>query len=144
MLRQICEEDYINEEVSGSDSDGEGWIVSLLEHDITDLGAIPDFEDDRERHGPIVNDNLDHSDGGKKRKAAGDTQTTARRLVPEILGACPTKVIRAFYRKTWRYMDAYRKGLDAKQAEYAVKKYHSHRKVGAGILAEMDTLNYAE
>jgi hypothetical protein len=58
--------DYINEEDSGSDSDGEGWIVSLLEHDITDLGAIPDFEDDRERHGPIVNDNLDHSDGGKK------------------------------------------------------------------------------
>ncbi|KAG1730403.1 uncharacterized protein EDB91DRAFT_1252663 [Suillus paluster] len=53
--------DYINKEDSGSDLDGEGWIVSLLEHDITDLGAISDFEDDREWHGPIVNDNLDHA-----------------------------------------------------------------------------------
>ena len=33
---------------------------------------------------------------------------TAKRLVPELLDACPTKVIRAFYRKTWKYMDAYR------------------------------------
>ncbi|KAG2342076.1 hypothetical protein BDR05DRAFT_949332 [Suillus weaverae] len=90
------------------------------------------------------------------RALADGTFPTARRLVPEILGACPTKVIRAFYRKTWCYMDAYssppvsqrprscRKGLDAKQAEYAVKKYRSHRKVGAGIMAEMDVLNYAE
>ncbi|KAG1784164.1 hypothetical protein EV702DRAFT_1040576 [Suillus placidus] len=67
--------DYIDEEDSGSDSDGEGWVVSLPEHGITGLGAISDSEDEREWHGPIVNDNLDHSDGGKKRKAAGDTQS---------------------------------------------------------------------
>ncbi|KAG2043995.1 hypothetical protein BDR03DRAFT_343771 [Suillus americanus] len=66
------------------------------------------------------------------------------RLVPELLDACPTKVIRAFYRKTWRYMDAYRKGLNAKQAEYAVKKYCSHRKVGAGIMMDMAILNNPE
>jgi len=31
--------------------------------------------------------------------------------------------------KSWRYMDAYRKGLSGKPAEHAVKKYHSHRRV---------------
>ena len=33
---------------------------------------------------------------------------TARRLVPEILDDCPIKTMRAFFRKSWRYMDAYR------------------------------------
>ncbi|KAI0732979.1 hypothetical protein C8Q72DRAFT_792974 [Fomitopsis betulina] len=42
-----------------------------------------------------------------------------------ILDDCPVKTIRAFFRKAWRYMDAYRKGLNAKQAEFAVKKYRS-------------------
>ena len=35
--------------------------------------------------------------------------------------------IRRFFRKTWRYMDAYRKG---RQVAFAVKKYNSHRRVG--------------
>ncbi|KAG2093316.1 uncharacterized protein F5147DRAFT_657455 [Suillus discolor] len=75
---------------------------------------------------------------------ADSTFPTARRLVPELLNACPTKVIWAFYRKMWCYMDAYRKGLNAKQAEYAVKKYRSHRKVGAGIMMDMAILNNPE
>lgn len=32
---------------------------------------------------------------------------TAKHLIPEILNACPTKTIRAFFCKSWRYMDAY-------------------------------------
>jgi len=32
---------------------------------------------------------------------------TANILVPEILDGCPTKTIREFFRKIWRYMDAY-------------------------------------
>jgi hypothetical protein len=31
----------------------------------------------------------------------------ARQLVPELLNTCEVKTIRAFYRKAWRYMDAY-------------------------------------
>lgn len=62
--------------------------------------------------------------------------TTAQKLLPEILDSCPVKVIRAFLRKSWRYMNAYRyvhsishcyysspcrtsKGLTAKQIEFA-------------------------
>jgi hypothetical protein len=33
-------------------------------------------------------------------------------------------------------MDAYRKGLDGKQAAWAAKKYHGHRTVSEAILAE--------
>ena len=39
----------------------------------------------------------------------------------------PLSQIRAFARKSYGYMDAYRKGLDEKQAEYAVKCYKRHR-----------------
>lgn len=42
------------------------------------------------------------------RVAADGTFPTAKRLVPQILDDCPVKTIRAFYRKAWRYMDAYR------------------------------------
>jgi hypothetical protein len=40
--------------------------------------------------------------------SADGTFLTARRLVPEILDDCPIKTIRGFFRKCWRYMDAYR------------------------------------
>lgn len=33
---------------------------------------------------------------------------TAKRLVPELLDACPMNVIKSFYQKTWCCMDAYR------------------------------------
>ena len=42
------------------------------------------------------------------RLAADGTFPTARRLVPQILDDCPIKTIRGFFRKTWRYMDAYK------------------------------------
>jgi len=32
----------------------------------------------------------------------------AKTLVPEILDTCETTTIRKFFRKSWRYMDAYR------------------------------------
>ena len=89
--------------------------------------------------------------------------STAKRLVPVLLDACPTKVIQAFYHKTWQYMDAYRfmhyvyqfitvthsgcsyrLGLNAKEAEYAVKKYCSHCKVEASITMDMVILNNPE
>lgn len=38
-------------------------------------------------------------------------------------------------------IEIYRKGLNARQAEYAVKKYRSHRKVGAGIMMDVNIMN---
>jgi len=35
-------------------------------------------------------------------------------------------------------MDAYRKGLSANAAEYAVKKYHSHRKIPINVLYDIE------
>ncbi|KAG8725837.1 hypothetical protein FRC11_001376, partial [Ceratobasidium sp. 423] len=60
-----------------------------------------------------------------RKKADGKLQT-ARKLVPQCLDSCNITTIRHFWRKSWRYMDAYMKGLTGKQAEFAVKKYKSH------------------
>lgn len=45
------------------------------------------------------------------RNLADGTFPTAKRLVNELLDACPVNTIRAFFRKSWRYMDAYRFAL---------------------------------
>jgi hypothetical protein len=37
-----------------------------------------------------------------------------------------------------RFMDAYRKGLDGKQAAWTAKRCHSHRMVSESILTEYD------
>ena len=49
-----------------------------------------------------------------------------QKAVPESLESVPLITIRRFSRKCWRYMDLYRKGINGKLAEYAVKKYKSH------------------
>jgi hypothetical protein len=41
----------------------------------------------------------------------------------------PLSLIRKHARVSWRYMDAYRKGLSGVLAEFAVKKSKSHRTV---------------
>ncbi|KAH6879968.1 hypothetical protein BKA70DRAFT_1127028 [Coprinopsis sp. MPI-PUGE-AT-0042] len=75
------------------------------------------------------------------RALADGSWATAKRLVPELLDECSTKTIRAFFRKAWRYMDAYGRYLNAKQAEFAVKKYSSHRRVGARIMMNFAMLD---
>ncbi|KIM64706.1 hypothetical protein SCLCIDRAFT_114552 [Scleroderma citrinum Foug A] len=72
--------------------------------------------------------------------ATDGTFQTARHLVPEILDACPIKTICAFFRKSWRYMDAYRKGLNAHQAEYAIKKYKSHHRCSPAVMMSVGVL----
>lgn len=42
------------------------------------------------------------------RYLADGTFTTGKVLLPELLDSCEPKTIRAFFRKSWRYMDAYR------------------------------------
>ena len=58
--------------------------------------------------------------------------------VPLALDSVSLYSICKFERKSARYMDCYRKGLDMKQAEYAVKRYKSHRKIPDSILTEID------
>ena len=44
------------------------------------------------------------------------------------------KQIRGYAQKFFRYMDAYRKGLSPKQAEYADRRYKRHRVIPFSIL----------
>ncbi|KAF9455167.1 hypothetical protein BDZ94DRAFT_1278708, partial [Collybia nuda] len=48
--------------------------------------------------------------------------------------------IRHYFRHCWRYMDAYRRGLNVKQAAYAVKKYKSHRRIPANIMMDINII----
>ncbi|CAB4477291.1 unnamed protein product [Rhizophagus irregularis] len=63
-----------------------------------------------------------------------------QRVVPESLDSVTLITIRKFSRKCWRYMDLYRKGIDGKLVEYAVKKYKSHRRIPEGVLEELNKL----
>jgi hypothetical protein len=62
---------------------------------------------------------------------------TAKILATRLLNDVSVQVIRNFFRKIYRYQDAYSKGLNAKQAEFAVKKYRSHRKIPNTIMSEL-------
>lgn len=57
--------------------------------------------------------------------------------VPEALDSVSLTTIRRFARKAWRYMDAYRRGLTGRVAEYAVRKYRSHRRIPNEIDLEL-------
>jgi hypothetical protein len=61
-----------------------------------------------------------------------------RRIVPLALDSVSLVSIRRFARKSWRYMDAYRHGLSGYLAEFAVKKYRSHRRIPAKSLEEWE------
>ena len=61
--------------------------------------------------------------------------------VPEALNSIDVTTIRRFARKSWRYMDLYRNGITGKLAEYAVKKYRSHRRIPEYIIQELNNIN---
>ncbi|KAJ7259301.1 hypothetical protein C8J57DRAFT_1639976 [Mycena rebaudengoi] len=85
--------------------------------DAAGQGAFDDDEDDRFR---------ERADG---------TFPTAQKLVPECIEAVSLDSIRRFFRHCYRYMDAYRHGLDPTQAAHAVKKYSSHRRIPVADVA---------
>ncbi|EUC67676.1 DDE family endonuclease [Rhizoctonia solani AG-3 Rhs1AP] len=74
------------------------------------------------------------------REQSDGSITTARKLVPECLNAASITTIRHFWRKSWRYMDAYMNGLTGKQAEFAVKKFKSHRRVGKRVMMNITSV----
>lgn len=49
--------------------------------------------------------------------------------VPQALDSVSIVSIRKFARKSWRYIQLYREGLTGKLAEYACKKFKSHRRI---------------
>jgi hypothetical protein len=53
----------------------------------------------------------------------------AKSLVPTSLDTCPLVTIRRFFRRSERYISVYSLGATGLAAEYAVKKYKSHRGV---------------
>lgn len=59
-----------------------------------------------------------------------------KRTLPQALASIDLFTIRRFARRAQRYMSAYRYGLNLSAAEYAVKKYKSHRRIPHGIIIE--------
>jgi hypothetical protein len=63
-----------------------------------------------------------------------------KKAVRECLDVCPVDVIRRFFNRSWRFMDAYRRGLTGKAAEWAVCKQRSHRRVGQQAMASIEAV----
>ncbi len=64
----------------------------------------------------------------------------AKRAARECLDACPEEVICRFFNRSWRFMDAYRRGLTGKAAEWAVRKQKSHRRVGQNAMRSIEAI----
>ena len=80
--------------------------------------------------------------GAAKRYARNNCNYTWSELqetVPRALDSVDLITIRRFARKTWRYMDLYRHGVTGKLAEYAAKKYKSHRRIPENVWEELRT-----
>lgn len=49
-------------------------------------------------------------------------------------------LIHSYAQRAFRFMDAYRKGLNGKQAAYACKKYSGHRTIPLAALEDLDNI----
>lgn len=63
----------------------------------------------------------------------------AKDLVQEALNACPLLTIRRFFRRAFRYASVYRLGATGLAAEFAVRKFKSHRHVRMTDLEKAET-----
>jgi len=53
--------------------------------------------------------------------------------VPTVLEGIKVETIQNYFRRAWRYIHAYSLGLQGKMAEWAVRKYKSHRRIPATL-----------
>ena len=51
---------------------------------------------------------------------------------------CLTEIIQKFINRSWRFIDAYRKGLTGEAAAWAVRKQKSHRAVSEGAMKALE------
>ena len=62
----------------------------------------------------------------------------AKTHAKEVLDACPTEIIWKFINWSWRFIDAYRKGLTGEAAAWAVRKQKSHRAVSESAMKALE------
>jgi hypothetical protein len=55
----------------------------------------------------------------------------AKEEVVKALDSCGVDILRRFYNRTARFMDAYRQGLSVKAVAWCVKKQKRHRTISA-------------
>ena len=60
------------------------------------------------------------------------------RYALESLAAVPLESMRRFANRSYRFMDAYSRGLTGKQAAWAAKRYRGHRVLPDNILDELE------
>ncbi|THV05625.1 hypothetical protein K435DRAFT_816328 [Dendrothele bispora CBS 962.96] len=59
----------------------------------------------------------------------------------ECLDKVPLESIRRFFNRSHKFMDAYSKGLNGRQAAWAARKYRGHRVLPASLMADMEKEN---
>ncbi|KAL4255827.1 hypothetical protein AB1N83_013423 [Pleurotus pulmonarius] len=64
----------------------------------------------------------------------------AKQAALQCLNSCPTDVIRRFANHSWRFMDAYRKGLSGNAAAWAVKKQKGHQTVSQRAMLSIEAV----
>ena len=75
--------------------------------------------------------------GAAKRYARNNCDYSFRaleKIVPEALNSVSLEQIRRYARRSWRFMDAYRKGLTGIAALYTVKQYRSNRRIPENVI----------
>jgi hypothetical protein len=60
--------------------------------------------------------------------------------VVEALEACSIKTIQRFCNRTFRWIDAYQKGLSIKQAAWCVQKQKRYRTISEKVMDEWDNM----
>jgi hypothetical protein len=72
------------------------------------------------------------------RQEPKETFKDAKAAALKWLDACPTEVIRRFINRSWRFMDAYRKGLTGDAAAWVVRKQKGHRAVSEAAMSAFE------
>ena len=62
----------------------------------------------------------------------------AKECAIKYLDACPPEVIQQFINWTWRFIDAYRKGLTGAAAAWVVWTQKSHQSVSEGAMKALE------